>query len=306
MDLKKPLSYDDQLKMLKAHGVVLDSSKEAEYRSILSEVNYYRLSGYALQFRLGANDSNYVKGTTFEQIYDIYKFDYDARQMIRKYIEITEVYFRTQIAYNFALAKCQQAPHDQHYDRNNYFNQRGFDEVINSFQKEKNYYKDSLIVKHHIQKYSSKMPLWVIVELMSFSNISKLYNTMYYSEKDAIAIAAGTGRTMLENNLHCLSVLRNKCAHAARLYNTEFNPPATLPTTFLKKYPVVKNNSLFAYLLVLLRRLPNGKYKNEFAQDINELIDKYAGKIDLKLIGFPGNYSDILNEQIKNSSSTTK
>lgn len=35
-------------------------------------------------------------------------------------------------------------------------------------------------------KYSSKMPLWVIVELMSFSNMSKLYSSMYYSEKDAI------------------------------------------------------------------------------------------------------------------------
>lgn len=298
MNLKKPLSYDDQLKTLKAHGVGFDNSKEAEYKRILGEVNYYRLSGYALQFRMGTNDSNYAKGTSFEQIYDIYKFDDDVRQMIRKYIEITEVYFRTQIAYNFALAKCKNAPHDQHYDRNNYFNKKGFDEVINSFQKEKNYYKDSLIVKHHIQKYSNKMPLWVIVELMSFSNISKLYNTMYYSEKDAIANAVGTGRTMLENNLHCLSVLRNKCAHAARLYNTEFNPPVTLPATFLRKHPEVKNNSLFAYLLVLLRRLPNDKHKNELAQDINKLINKYTGKIDINLIGFPSNYFDLLSEQI--------
>ena len=241
---------------------------------------------------------------TFEQIYDIYRFDNDARQMIRKYIEVAEVYFRTQIAYNFALAKCQKAPHDQHYDPTNYFNKKGFNEVINSFQKEKNYYKDSLIVKHHVQKYSSRMPLWVIVELMSFSNISKLYNTMYFSEKDAIAAAVGTGRTMLENNLHCLSVLRNKCAHAARLYNTEFNPPATLPVAFLKKYPAVKNNSLFAYLLVLVRRLPNVDCKKELVADIGNLIGKYTGKIDLQLIGFPANYADLLNQQIVNSSST--
>ena len=46
---------------------------------------------------------------------------------------------------------------------------------METFSREKNYYKDSLIVKHHKIKYSSKMPLWVIVELMSFSNMSKLY-----------------------------------------------------------------------------------------------------------------------------------
>ena len=38
----------------------------------------------------------------------------------------------------------------------------------------------------------------------------------------------GVGKDTLENHLHCLSVLRNKCAHTARMYNTDFNPPAKL------------------------------------------------------------------------------
>ena len=81
------------------------------------------------------------------------------------------------------MAKCTEAPYDQHYDENNFYNKKGFKEVMENFSREKNYYKDSLIVKHHKIKYSSKMPLWVIVELMSFSNMSKLYSSMYYSEK---------------------------------------------------------------------------------------------------------------------------
>lgn len=62
---------------------------------------------------------------------------------------------------------------------------------MESFKKEKNYYKDSLIVKHHKAQYESKIPLWVIVELMSFSNTSKLYSSMYISEKEKIADAVG-------------------------------------------------------------------------------------------------------------------
>ncbi len=169
---------------------------------------------------------------------------------------------------------------------------------MESFKKEKNYYKDSLIVKHHKLKYDSKMPLWVIVELMSFSNTSKLYSSMYISEKKKIADAVGVSYATLENHLHCLSVLRNKCAHAARLYNTQFNPPARFTTQFLKKYPVVKNNSLFAYVLVLLKRLPNKKMKLEMLNAVQIVIEEFQEDVDLSLIGFPENYMSLLKNNV--------
>ena len=81
----------------------------------------------------------------------------------------------------------------KHYDENNFCNKKGYKEVVETFGGEQNYYKDSLIVKHHKTKYSSKMLLWVIVELMSFSNMSKLYGSMYYPEKDTIAGMVGVG-----------------------------------------------------------------------------------------------------------------
>ena len=165
---------------------------------------------------------------------------------------------------------------------------------MDSFQKEKNYYKDSLIVKHHKMKYNSRMPLWVIVELMSFSNISKLYSSMYDSEKILISNQVGTGASTLENHLHCLSVLRNKCAHAARLYNTEFYPPAKFTTQFLRNNRNIKNSSLFAYVLVLLRRLPNIHMKKALASDIITVVDNYQDYIELALIGFPENFDEIL------------
>lgn len=142
------------------------------------------------------------------------------------------------------------------------------------------------------------MPLWVIVELMSFSNISKLYNSMYITEKDAISTSVGTGRNTLENHLHCLAVLRNKCSHASRLYNTEMNPPAKFSTKFLQKNPDIKNNSLFAYILVLLKRLPNPEFKKALINDINTVIEQYNNYIDLSLLGFPTNYTDILKNNL--------
>ena len=170
---------------------------------------------------------------------------------------------------------------------------------MDSFKKERNYYKDSLIVKHHKHKYGNRMPLWVIVELLSFSNVSKLYNTMYISEKQQIADTVGVGIEKLENHLHCLAVLRNKCAHAARLYNTEFNPPAKFTKQFLKKHPEVLNNTLFAYVLVLIKHLPDRAMRAQLVSDISIVLEKYSESIDLKMIGFPKYYQDLFDAFVK-------
>lgn len=296
MDLKKPLTYDEQIKRLEFHGLIIKDKKRA--KKLLESVNYYRFSGYALQFRKDPAWSDYIEGTTFESVFHLYKMDEILRDTFRKFIEIAEVYYRAQISYGFATMKCTVAPFEQHYDKNNFYNKKGYAEVMKNFQREVGYYKDNPVVKHHQAKYSNKMPLWVIVELMSFSTLSKLYNSMYDSEKDKIAASVGIPKRMLENHLHCLSVLRNKCAHAARLYNTTFMPSAKFPSNFLKKNPQVKNNSLFAYTLVLLQRLPDHHSKQSFVDIIDYVIEEYKNDIDMRLIGFPVNYQTILNRFI--------
>lgn len=49
MDLKNPLTFDEQLDKLVAHGMVISDREKA--KDILKRVNYYRFTGYALQFR---------------------------------------------------------------------------------------------------------------------------------------------------------------------------------------------------------------------------------------------------------------
>lgn len=298
MELKAPCSYDDQINKIKSHGMFIANEDIA--KDILSKINYYRLTGYALQFRKSVNDSNYVNDTTFDNVYKIYKFDERMRDILRKYIEITEIFYRAKISYEFSLTKCIDPPHDQHYDENNYYKKNEFNEVKNHLEKDKGYYKDSLIVKHHKAKYNDKMPLWVMVELLSFSDISKLYSCMFHSEQDKIAKSLGIAAPTLENHLHCLSVLRNKCAHAARLYNTKFYPAARFNPQFLRSHPDVKNDTLFSYILILMKRLPETPIKKSLTDDICSIIEEYKDDIDLSLVGFPNNYNELLNKQIIN------
>ena len=122
MDLKKPLTFDEQLDKLATHGMIIGDREKA--KDILKRINYYRFTGYALQFRQEPSGSGYIQGTTFETVYHLYKVDEILRDTFRRYIEKAEVYYRTQIAYGFSIAKCTAVPHDQHYDENNFYNKK--------------------------------------------------------------------------------------------------------------------------------------------------------------------------------------
>ena len=293
--LKKPLEYADQVKQLKDHGMVIADDAAAE--NALRQINYYRFTGYALQFRKSPNVSEYCPGTSFDHILDLYHFDESLRNTLRKYIEIAEVYYRTVISHEFAMVKCLNEPHDQHYDEKSYYNKEWFSEIKNHFEQEKAYYKDSLIMKHHAKNYDGKMPLWVMVEMMSMSDVSKLYSCMYYSEQTRISNVVNAKTDELRNHLHCISVLRNKCAHAARLYNTTFYPSTELGRNFLLKNKDVKNDTLFAYLIILVKRLPEKDLKQQLVQDLERIMAEYKQTIDFQVLGFPEGWEKLLWNQ---------
>ena len=54
MDLKKPLTFEEQLDKLVTHGIVITDKEKAI--DILKKVNYYRFTGYALLLRTSQHD----------------------------------------------------------------------------------------------------------------------------------------------------------------------------------------------------------------------------------------------------------
>jgi abortive infection bacteriophage resistance protein len=298
MDLKEPISVENQVHRLISHKMDIANIDLA--KRVLSEINYYRFTGYALQFRDEDNPDDYLSGTKFEVVWSLHQFDTEFRCILKRYLDIVELYARSQIAYGFSMVKCLLPPHDQHYESSNFFNTDSHDSIIvSSLDREIENNKDSLFVKHHEDKYGGRMPLWVIVELMSFTNLSKFFSAMYFSEQDVIAKNMGTTRLTLKNHLHCIANLRNKVAHAGRLYNVELNPPIMLGRIYLQRNPNVYANTLFAYLIAIMRKIPYKADKSVFAMEIINMITKYSEYLDLSLLGFPDDYIKLLCNEIK-------
>lgn len=264
----------------------------------LKQIGYYRFTGYAIQFRKEKNNSDYQENVKFENVLSIYEADEELRQLLRFYIEKCEVFYKTLISNEFSFIKCMEEPHNQHYEEKNYYNKESFAKILESLEKEKQYNKDSLMVTHHYEKYNGEMPFWVMVEIMSFSNLSKLFKCMYINDKTEICKNLNVNYLTLENHLHCLTVLRNKCAHGSRLYNATFNPPAKFTSEFYRRNKSLRNNTLFAYILVLMKRLPNRTDRIELYNSLNVILEKYRNDVDLSLLGFPENYDKVLKNII--------
>lgn len=69
MNLKKPYTIDEQVDRLLAHNMAIGDIEAA--KQVLSHTNYYRLSGYGLQFRDPHTADDYISGTDFETILQI-------------------------------------------------------------------------------------------------------------------------------------------------------------------------------------------------------------------------------------------
>ncbi|WP_222115724.1 Abi family protein [Virgibacillus sp. SK37] len=101
---------------------------------------------------------------------------------------------------------------------------------------------------------------------------------------------------ILENLLHCITILRNICAHGGRLYNRLFTRKPRLSrkekSLLLTENENLINNKLFSYILVL-KSLSNS---NDFHLVKEHLILIYEGYplIDLSHYGFPENWREVL------------
>ncbi len=95
------------------------------------------------------------------------------------------------------------------------------------FEKPAKTYKEQIeiFIKHYKNKYSypENPPSWMCVEIMYFSQISKIFQNLKSREdRNDIAQDYGLPESIFESWLHTINYVRNICAHHSRLWNRDF------------------------------------------------------------------------------------
>ncbi|MCM1334669.1 MAG: Abi family protein [Bacteroides sp.] len=279
--VKRPTTYDEQVKKLTDHGCIIRN--EEKCKEALKSVGYYRLSAYFLPFR--RSDGSYFPGTDFEKIYQIYEFDRKLRNLIFSAIEVVEVDLRSSLSYYHAHKYGPLG-----YLNPDHFNQKHnavkFEEMI---KKEIESNKKVLFVKHHIDRYDGQFPLWVACELFTFGMLSYFYNDLHTTDKKALM---GVRYKNVASWLRCCTDLRNICAHYGRLYYRVFSAvPAGLQ---LKD---AEGRRLWGAVLALKELYPSAnQWNHEFVLSLESLFAQYEHSISLSHMAFPEDWAERLRK----------
>jgi abortive infection bacteriophage resistance protein len=293
---KKPLTYTEQVQLLKSRGLQIEDVTRAE--RYLGEISYYRLSAYYIPFC--KTKDRFTEGVSFEQILDLYLFDRELRLIIFNAIERIEVAFRAQIIYQLA-----HKYNDSHWQDNAalfslpWTNPRTgktthiYQETQYIIKYHKSTKYPEVFVKHYISKYNepSNPPSWMSIELLTIGELSRLYQALINnSDKQVIANFFKLHYTVFESWLHTLVYSRNICAHHCRIWNREF---AIKPDVLKKPKlawidPVFNTNNhrSFYFLSILKYLLISANPGNHLKNRLNELFDKHP-KVPIAYMGIP-------------------
>lgn len=270
--MKPPFSLTQQRERLAAHNISFDGYTDRGVESVLARINYYRITGYALQYRVRPDRHWCEDGTQFADIMSIYQFDEEFRLLLLRYLEPVEVKLRAVVSHVFTAAHCSESPHDQHTKAEFYYRKRDALAIIQAYS-----YEDerdqSTPWAHKHPRYRETAPLWVMVETMPFSRLVRYYQCLKRQDRQAVAKEFNTTADNLQNALLCIVRLRNKSAHGNRIYNTVNLRKARLVRSEVKR--LVDAQSVFAYLILLGCYQPTLHQRRRFATDFWALLSRY-------------------------------
>jgi abortive infection bacteriophage resistance protein len=246
---KPALSYRQQAEQLMARGLAIADLDSALER--LRHCNYYRLGAYWLPFEANHATHRFKTGATFEQVIRLYDADHALRLVVLEAIGQIEVSVRSQWAYQFGHSHGPHAHLERSLARNSTF----WDENLFSLRIEVKRSRE-VFIRHLRATYQEELPpIWAACEVMTFGLFSRWYaNTGPMQVKKQVAAAYGLSVPVLESWLRHLALVRNVCAHHARLWNREFTltpeqphrHPAEVASAFLPA-----SRKLYNTLLIL-------------------------------------------------------
>jgi len=313
MQSNKPfLTYTQQLdKLINEKNLVVDDRDSAE--ATLKRVSYFALiGGYKKLFR-NPTTRKYKDDTAFEEIVALYKFDENLRGLFLKYLLQIEQAMRSMFSYYFSQKHGESQ--SAYLSASNYVkSSRTSNElasligVLRELALKSNDYP---YITHQRNKHKN-VPLWVLVKVLTFGNISKMYQCFTQDLKVKVSKNyISVNEKELVQYLKVLTKYRNVCAHSDRLFS--FITKDDIPDTAIHaKLGIAKRGRQYIYgkrdlfsVVIAFRYLLQKEefilFKRTLSREINGFISKTNQITKQELLhemGFPNNWTKITSYKI--------
>lgn len=287
---KTPKTINEQIDLLISRGLIVASKEELSY--YLRNISYYHLSIY---FKYFQKDDCFYKNIKFDDILRIYKFDNKLRFLLLELLERVEKSFKCRLAYELSIES-----NNAHWylEKNFFINDNAYKEVLKIITEEVEKSREDNIL-HYRETYNNPHlpPIWNVVEILTFGQCVKICKMLKREYKNKIARTFFEDEQFILNWMHCLSALRNNCAHHSRLWNKVFIlTPSRSHSKYREYYSSEVENRLFNYLvtlqIILSKINPTSSWLEKLKQDINFF------KININSMGFPDDWENRLKNII--------
>lgn len=306
MKTKDFKTLDEQIEILKNRGLVINDVEKAE--SLLLSENYFFINGYRHIFLKSHKDSNFIKGTTFEELYAVFQFDRNFRNILFKNLLIVENNLKSIISYR--LSKKYGIKEKDYLKPSNFSldskKVRQVNDVLNKIKRQiKINGRQHSATLHYLSNYGY-VPLWILVKLLSFGMINEFYSILKPEDKLSIAQYYNLDVETLGIYIGLLSNYRNLCAHEDIVY--EHRTQKEIPDTkFHRLLDIPMMNDEYEYgkndmfsVVIMLKQVLNESDFNDFVNEVSYELSLLDGRVNvipqskiLDRMGFPPNWEDI-------------
>ncbi|QEN04081.1 Abi family protein [Thiospirochaeta perfilievii] len=281
----------------------LNISNHESAESFLSKINYHRFKIY-LKPLWDKNNNCYNSDYTFEDAIELYRFDDELRDLLFTIIGRIEIKLRTRL--DHTISNYTNDPfwylNDKWFNKNSAYRFRS--KLNSNFLQSQD--SDSLHFKNNYindknANYKNLPPFWAIIELSTFGTMMDIFKALNKDEfkfsgkenaLDTLSKEFGANNLKVLNSwIVSIRDIRNKCAHHARLWNSNLREPSSIKKLLSK--PPAHPNRIYLFFIVVEILCNNLDIDINIKEELTKLFGKYPAVNYFKdSMGVPDNWSD--------------
>lgn len=296
---KQILTITQQVQSYIDAGMTITSRGDVE--KALKSVGFYRLRGYSFQLYDNAT-KKYVPGTKFEDILKLYQFDQELSVLIFSMISKIEVALRVRLVEALLTHGDALILQDSSIFKEKKMYWQNMSTIASEIAR-----SNDVFIKHNFDNHEGEVPVWAVVEVLSFGTLSKIIKNLKTGSGSSYSILAANyqytskkgnlvnpSQKMFASWVQGVSVLRNMCAHNSRIYNrTIHTTPEILDVD--KITPPPAHNGLYQILLAMKYLRSSDEEWTVFVDEFDKLIQNNNSVISLTAMNLPTDWKSHLS-----------
>ena len=308
------MELNQLLTTLSSRGMVIKKGHQsARVLHTLEMENYYNvINGYKELFisspATATDDEVYKAGTTFDEVYSLYSFDRDLRNIYLRYLLKIENSIKSVISHEFSKL----------YGHKNFLRTENFDsadtagviKLIGDIHQEiaRQMGKKHQVITHYMTEHGY-IPLWVLVNVLTFGKITMFYTYMKETDRITVAHKFHVAPDELRKYMVILGLGGKKCAHDERFY--DFRSRNNIHTKSIKNFGVLALpkdaagnyeyglNDCFSVAIIISRLLSRADTK-ELVREMSALFAKLDKSLHticiddvMRIMGYPKSWANL-------------